>query len=330
VSTVRIAHAEPRPGRLANGSFDTRGHLVVLADDAGRRAVPIWLRGEPGSGELAHLLGADPYPAPGSVPQELTTRLLHAARAAVTAVDLDLTEPAAAELTPELTVARIDLSGPAGPRQVTASLGLGLALAAAAAAPVRVADTVLDRLATPVPGDDLLTPFLDRVPPLARARPGGGLPGWPIATLPARRPRYEPRNLDFADGLDRWDLEGEADAEADGSSAVLSSTTPGPAALLQAIFADDYRGATVTFTGEIHADPGIFATAGLRLQVIRQWWRIGQASEDYGLTIADRHPWTRHEVTAPIPADADLIRFGIVLTGPSRIALRHPELTATR
>lgn len=41
VTTLRIAHAEPRPGRLANGEFQTRGHLVVLADDASHRAVPI-------------------------------------------------------------------------------------------------------------------------------------------------------------------------------------------------------------------------------------------------------------------------------------------------
>ena len=48
MTTVRIAHAEPRPGKLENGGFQTRGHLVVLADDAGHRAVPVWLRGEPG------------------------------------------------------------------------------------------------------------------------------------------------------------------------------------------------------------------------------------------------------------------------------------------
>ena len=118
-----------------------------------------------------------------------------------------MTEAGADELSPEVTVARIGLAGPAGTRQVTADLGLGLALAAAAGAPVRLADAVLDRLAVPVPGDDLLTPFLDRVPPAARARPGRGLPGWPMATLPGQRPRYEPRNLDFADGLDRWDLD---------------------------------------------------------------------------------------------------------------------------
>jgi len=155
VTTVRIAHAEPRPGRLANGEFQTHGHLVVLADDAGRRAVPVWLRGEPGEGDLARLLEHLPEPVPAGVPQELAVRLLRAAGAQVTGVDIDLTEADAGELTPEVTVARIGLVGPAGTRQLTAGLGLGLglalALAAGAGAPVRLPDAVLDRLGVPVP-----------------------------------------------------------------------------------------------------------------------------------------------------------------------------------
>jgi hypothetical protein len=339
VTTVRIAHAEPRPGRLANGEFQTVGHLVVLADDAGHRAVPIWMRD---AGDLAELLArpADQV-ITDAVPAELTTRLLGAARARVTGVDIDLTEAGAAELSPEATVARIGLAGPAGSRQVTAELALGLALAAAAGAPVRLADAVLDRLAVAVPGDDLLTPFLDRVPPGARARSGHTLPGWPLATMPGRRPRYEPRNLDFAAGLDRWDLdagpgsgpdanraEPDYSAAADGPSAVLSSDVPRPAgsaALLQAVFADDYRGATVTFTGEIRADP-LTEQAGLRLEIIRHWWRLGRAREDHGVTISGGRPWTRYDITALIPGDADQIRFGIGLTGRGRIALRNPEL----
>ena len=53
MTTIRIAHAEPRPGKLANGGFHTRGYLVVLADDAGHRAVPIWMQE---AGDLASLL----------------------------------------------------------------------------------------------------------------------------------------------------------------------------------------------------------------------------------------------------------------------------------
>jgi bifunctional DNase/RNase len=345
VTTIRIAHAEPRPGRLANGGFHTRGHLVVLADDAGHRAVPIWIQG---AGDLADLLErpADQV-ITDSVPQELTTRLLGAARARVTGVDIDVTEAGVAELSPEVTVARIGLAGPAGTRQVTADLGLGLALAAAAGAPVRLADAVLDRLAIPVPDDDLLTPFLDRVPPAAWPRSGHAPPRWPLASL-RRRPRYEPRNLDFADGLDRWDLDswpgpgpdqpGAADGEpdyaaaAEGLSAVLSSTVPRPAgsaALVHAIYADDYRGTAVTFSGEISGDL-LTGQAGLRLEILRHWWRGAGAREDHGLTIAGRRrDWTGHEITARIPPDADLIRFGIALNGQGRIALRNPDLRIT-
>src|SRR5258708_26411995 len=72
VTTVRIAHVEPRPGRLPGGGFQTRGFLVVLADDAGRRAVPIWLR-EPAAGDLAQLAEFAARPAgaitPGGAPQ---------------------------------------------------------------------------------------------------------------------------------------------------------------------------------------------------------------------------------------------------------------------
>jgi hypothetical protein len=360
VTTVRIAHAEPRPGRLANGGFHTRGYLVVLVDDPGHRAVPIWM---PGAGDLADLLErpAGQIVTDG-VPQEFTTRLLGAAHARVTGVDIDLTDAGAGELSPEVTMARIGLAGPAGTRQVTADLGLGLALAAAAGAPVRLADAVLDRLAVRVPGDDLLTPFLDRVPP-PPARPGRER--WPLATLRGPRPRYEPRNLDFADGLDRWTLdswpgpdpdgpdpdrpdperpdperpdperqalaEGERDyaAAAEGPSAVLSSAVPRPAgsaALVQAIYADDYRGAIVTFSGEIRVN-ALTGQAGLRLEILRNWWESLGTREDHGLTIASRHrDWIRYEITVQIPADADLIRFGTALTGPGRIALRNPDL----
>jgi len=345
MTTVRIAHAEPRPGKLVSGGFSTRGFLVVLADDPGRRAVPIWLRREPGEGDLSQLIELAGRPggeiiAP-DVPEELTTRMLRAAGATVTGVDINVTTADIDELTPQVTVARIGLDGSAGARQVTAGLGLGLAMAAASGAPVRVPDAVMDRLASPAGGDDLLGPFLDRVPPIARAAPGGALPGWPIGTLPGQRPRYEPRNMDFADGLDRWELDcgfpGEAgpsaapgySAVADGQSAILSSVVARPAgsaALVQAIFGEDYRGRTVAFSGEIRTAP-LTGQAGLRVEVFRQWWRTGQARQDHGVTIGGgRRQWTRHEVTAPIPDDADLIRFGIGLSGPGQIELRNPEL----
>jgi hypothetical protein len=227
-------------------------------------------------------------------------------------------------------VTRIGLAGAYGTRQVTAALELGLAMAVAAQAPVRLADAVLDRVAEAVPGDDLLTPFLYRVPPAAQVGPGRGLAGSLAAPLPRKRPRFEPRNLTFADGLDRWDLDGGAggdySATADGLSAVLSSVAPRPAgaaALVQAIFADDYRGREVVFSGEINTEP-LTEHAGLCLEIVKHWREV---REDHGVTVAGRSDWTRYEVRAPVPEDADIIRFGITLTGAGRIGLRQPALS---
>jgi hypothetical protein len=344
MTTVRIAYAEPRPGKLANGGFQTRGHLVVLADDARRRAVPIWMRGDPGAGDLSQLIEFGRRPAGDIVtapaPQVLTARLLGAAGASVTEVDIEATRTHLDELSPQVTVARVRLTGGGGTRDVTTDLGLGLAMAAAAGAPVRLAEALMDQVAVPVPGDDLLTPFLDRVPPVARALPGHGPPGSPLATLPGRRPRYEPRNLDFTDDLDRWDLESgfrsDADpsrdygAAVDGQDAVLSSAVPRPAgsaALVQAIFADDYRGATVVFRGDIRTER-LTEQAGLRLEILRDRWRAGHVREDHAVAVfGGRSQWTTYEIAALIPRDADMIRFGIGLSGPGRIWLRNPELS---
>jgi hypothetical protein len=337
MTAVRIAHAEPRPGNLGNGVFITRGYLIVLADDDGHRAMPVWFRGEPGGDSLAKLMGRDGGDiAPTGAPEELTERLLRAAGARVTGVDIDAAEPEADGLDPEAFTARIELACPAGARHVTVPFGLGLAMAAVTGAPVRVPGAVLDRRATPVRGDDLLGPFLDRLPPVARPV-GGRLAGRP-ARLPVKRPRYEPRNLRFADDLDRWELDGsflrdgggtsrpDYSAAADGPSAVLSSVADRPAgsaALVQTIFADDYRGATVVFGGEIRTRRLTYE-AGIRLEILRERQTV---RDDRGVTVSGGSAWTRHEIKAAVPQDAELIRFGITLAGPGEVALRHVELT---
>jgi hypothetical protein len=322
MTTVRIAHAEPRPGDLGNGTFITRGYLVVLADDTGRRALPVWLR-EPGGGSLEELLswpGGEIVTA--RAPEELTARLLRMVGASVTGVDIDV-PVSAGELDPGTAVARIELTGPAGARQVRARFGLGLAVAVATGAPVRVPDEVMDRLAVPVSGDTVP----DRTPPVGAAI-GGRVPGWPYR-LPAARPRFEPRNLTFAEGLFRWELDGGGSYSSSSSvkdgSAVLSSAVSEPygsAVLVQTIFADDYLGATVVFRGEISTGP-LTGEAGLRLEILRG---LRQVREDRGVTVTGGREWTRYEVTALVPDDAEMIRFGIGLSGPGRIALRDPEL----
>ena len=189
----------------------------------------------------------------------------------------------------------------------------------------------MDRLAVPVPGEDVLAPFL----PPAEARPPG---------RPARR--FEPRNMAFTDGLDYWELAGSFSADgqpagpdysctASDRSAVLAATVPEPdgsAVLVQAIYADDYRGRTVTFRGQLRATD-IASQAGLHLAVggppDGAGWRprLNHGSSPTALGSSD---WTWHEVTMPIPGDAIFIRFGISLTGRGRIELRGAELSPAR
>jgi hypothetical protein len=354
--TVRIAHARPWPGKIGDRRFLIVGYLVVLADDAGHRAVPVWLLpgNRAGGSSLPRLVNEpDGVTATAGVPEELGARLLRAAGATVTGVDIEMTEADAGELTGETAAARIEVGGRAGSRQVTARLGFGLAVAAVTGALVRVPGAVLNRLAVHVPGDDTVGPILDRLPPDRRltGRRGPVAAGGPAGGTHAR-PRFEPRNLSFADGLDRWDLSsdvpdeagqpGERDytSAAEGESAILSAAVPRPAgsaSLAQTIFADDYRGGPIMFRGEIRTE-GVAERAGLRLAIITRGrrvkperesrWELRPEHEQRHVTVSGSSDWARQEVSALVPDDADLIRFGITLTGPGLVALRSPELAA--
>ena len=176
MTTVRVARIE---SRIPPGPVPDRvpTHVIVLADDAGHRDLPVWL------------LGADSHrfdpAALEAAADELTGRLLHAAGARVTGVELD-------ELGPEVPAARIGLATPDGTEHVTARLLDGLAMAITTGAPIRVTDAVMDRLAVP-----------------AGREPTGTMPEQTARDLGIdQRPRYEPRNLDFAAGLAHWVLGG--------------------------------------------------------------------------------------------------------------------------
>lgn len=344
MTAVRVTHAVPRPGRQADGRLLVRAWLIILADDEGSRALPLWLVGDPAARSLRELVGQAGDIVNAGTPEELAARLLRAVGAGVTSVAIEPTAADSGELNPQETRALIELSGPAGSRQVTARPGLALALAVAAGAPVRVPDAVMDRLAVPVTGGDLLGQFLDLVPPAGWQRAGGlpakPPPGPPLAGQPARRPRFEPRNLSFADGLDWWDLDGsflrEADgphrqdyaAAADGASAILRSAVPDPtgsAALVQTIFADDYRGTSVVFRAEIRTQ-GVLDQAGLRLEILWRSKPLHGTREDHAIIVAGSNDWTRHEIRTRISAETNIIRFGIGLAGPGLVALRSLEL----
>ena len=64
MTTLRIAHAEPWPGKRMGGrGFRISSFLVVLADDEGGRALPAWLNGPEGHG-LFRATKITPTPSP--------------------------------------------------------------------------------------------------------------------------------------------------------------------------------------------------------------------------------------------------------------------------
>ena len=318
MAAVRIAHVDPV-------SWMTRPEsvLVVLADDAGHRALRVRLRRH--DVKLWRLLSRpdDHHEELGDDHAEETTgRLLQAA--GVTLAGVTVTD-----LGPGVTATRIDIAGPGGTRPVTASLADGLNLAVITGAPLAADDPVMERLARPVTGPDLLSQFRSQQTP----------------PRPSRR-RFEPRNMAFTDGLDRWQLGGsflrqgtgfDYSATAEDGRAILAAALPEPAGfafLAQEIEPDDYRGRTVTFRGELRTDQ-TDGRAGLVLRVASPGRsRPPQAAspdprEDPANHIASATgtgAWAQHEVTAQIPADASLIEFGVFLIGGGQLELRHPEL----
>ncbi len=339
MTTVRIVPARHiRPSRAPDGSdvpdWWPHQRLIVLADtalaaDGGHRAVPLWVvAGHKG------LLGRLGQPAADSEATsgllETTVRLLGTAGTAVSAVDIEPDSDDVPELRSDTVTARVRLATATGTRPVPVSAEYGLALAAVAGAPVRVADAVMDRLAVSVPGEDVLAPFL----PPAAARP-------PVRPSQARR--FEPRNMAFTEGLDGWQLAGSLSGDgqragpdysctAVDESAVLAATVPEPAGsavLVQTIAAEDYRGATVTFRGQLRA-AGLAGQAGLQIAVRRRPDEpLGAPLPDHGssLIAPGSSDWTWHEVALPVPGEATAIRFGISLAGHGRIELRGAELT---
>ena len=157
---------------MGGRGFRISSFLVVLADDSGGRALPVWLNGPEGHG-MYRGDGEHPHPEPAEV---ITAGLLRAAGVTVTGVDID-------ELDAALTTgprhgcdlghaaARIEFTaaGTTEPRQLPVRIGYALAMARATGAPVRVADQLMDQLAVPAQ-DDLVDQFTRDVPPPRRRR----------------------------------------------------------------------------------------------------------------------------------------------------------------
>jgi RNA polymerase sigma-70 factor (ECF subfamily) len=324
MTAVRIAHID-WPARTPDGRISA---LVVLADtvptdDGGHRALPVRL---PARGGALWRLLARPEDRDAEHPDddagEMTDRLLRGAGITVTAVTVT-------DLGPGVTTTRIDITSPGGTQQVTTRLADGLALAVSIGAPLTVDDRVMDRLAEPVTSPDLLSPFRSHQQP-----PPG----------PAENTRFEPRNLAFTDGLHRWQLDGtflrqaglhdqDYSCTTEDGRAILAAAVPQPAGfafLGQRIEPDDYRGRTVTFRGDLRTTD-VTDRAGLVLRIPREGRRPAPPDpwhdpENHFAPVTGTRDWTRHEVTAQIPADAISIIFGFFLNGRGQIELRNPQL----
>jgi hypothetical protein len=228
-----------------------------------------------------------------------------------------------------VTATRIGIAGPGGTGPVTASLVDGLTLAVMTGAPLAVDDPVMDRLAQPVTGPDLLSQFRSQETP---PRFAGRL--------------FEPRNMAFTDGLDRWELRGtflrqgtgfDYSATAEDGRAILAAAGPKPAGfafLAQDIDVGDYRGRTVTFRGELRTAEAD-GRAGLVLRVTRLGRSIppqaatpgpGEDPAGHIAFVSGTGAWAQYEVTAQVPADAGLIRFGVFLEGGGQLEVRHAAL----
>ena len=257
----------------------------------------------------------------------MTGELLRAAGVTVTAVTVT-------DLGPGVIATRVDVAASGRAGQVTTRLADGLALTVVTGAPLAVDDPVMDRLAEPVTGPDLLSPFRSRQQP---------------PPAPPRHRRFEPRNMTFTDGLYGWQLDGtflrqgtglEYSCTAEDGRAILTAAVPEPAGfafLGQRIYADDYRGRAVTIRGDLRAT-GVADRAGLVLRVSeRRPAPQPPAGQDpqhdpanHFAPVTGTSDWARHEVTAQIPPDATNIIFGVFLTGRGQIELRDPELAADR
>jgi hypothetical protein len=150
----------------------------------------------------------------------------------------------------------------------------------------------------------------------------------------------------FTDGLDYWQLGGtflrqgtgfDYSATTEDGRAILAAALPEPtgfAFLSQEIEPDDYRGRTVTFRGELRtAEADGRAGLALRAASPGQPRPSRAASPDprddpanHIASATGTGAWTQYEVTAQIPADASLIRFGVFLNGGGQVELRRPAL----
>jgi hypothetical protein len=148
-----------------------------------------------------------------------------------------------------------------------------------------------------------------------------------------------PRNLDFAQGLAGWFLDGDnpgdyvqgtvaGAAPGGGTAAFLRSRVPAPrtpATTMREILADAYRGQRLRLSAMVKA-VHIAGWAGL-------WMRVDGPSGILRFDNMQRRPiqgtraWRRYSVVLDVPRSARDIAFGLLLAGKGQAWLAHVALT---
>jgi RNA polymerase sigma factor (sigma-70 family) len=171
--------------------------LIILLDQQGQRVLPIWLNPMEGQSLiLRYKLKVQPQGPVEPSPIDFTTNVLRAMGGTVQAVRIE-------ELQQHALYARVFLHGINGDQEIEARLGDALALAEQEGSIIVVADDVLERLGVSLPATDgkLLDQRLNEVVSVLEVK--GANP--PAAVLPRVK---EPQNMQFTQGLQRWDLRG--------------------------------------------------------------------------------------------------------------------------
>jgi RNA polymerase sigma factor (sigma-70 family) len=302
--------------------------LAVLADESGRRVLPVWL--DP----LEGLPVLDPQAAvpapPGSArlsSPELAAKVLAAAGGAISAVRVG-------ELGDGLLFGTLIISGPAGNREVTAGLGDALGLARLHECPILAGQDILARHGVTVPsGEQAEDLLIDQAGLSARAR-----------NEPSAR-SADPQNVHFTGGLENWFLRGSflQDVSGDHWQDYACGTGPGPDAatasgflkaqvpaptgfadLRQGILADAYRGRRIQLSADLKT-ADTTDKAGLYLRVIDPA-RSRPPEIREQLSLHGTTDWTRQHIEADVPADSIYVLFGITLTGPGQIWATNIQL----
>ncbi len=309
--------------------------LVILLDVSGQSVLPLWLNpmeGYPLAVLLKQVAQQGTPNEPTSI--EFIASLLRATGGTVQAVHIE-------ELQGQLLYGRVLLQSLNGSQEVKARLGDGLALAVYEGCPIVVADEVMKHLRVNLSSAKGMTvdQQLDQVVETLTTKA-------PFPASPGLQRIKEPQNLQFTEGLQRWELRGTflfdqsgthwqdyaSGTEAIGPqpgvmSGYLKVQVPQPvgfADLRQAILADDYRGKRAHLSADIKT-LDVEQQAGLYLRVVDPG-RMKTSAEREQVTFQGTHDWTRYEIQIEVPADGVFVLFGISLTGKGHVWITNVRL----